>query len=160
MESERLSFAGAPPTDSPASLHAATLSSSRLRLVACTIRYRLIEAAALTVTDALASMQLRASRGVSRTVEACDTLLASLCHAKTRMKQAARTSFHRLCNKRLMELNEEADVNARLLDAVASVRDVLQLQCHCCHCCLRCSCVMWACCRLQSCCVVISSILC
>jgi 6-phosphogluconolactonase (cycloisomerase 2 family) len=43
------------------------------------------------------------------------------------MKQAARASFHLLDNKSLPELCEEADANARLLDAVASMRDVRQL---------------------------------
>jgi hypothetical protein len=119
VECDRLSFTGAPPTDSPASLTVTIASLSPALSV--------IEASALTVTDALASMQLRASRGVSRTIEACDTLLASLSRAQARIKQAARASFHRYCNKTLVEQCEEAEANARLLDAVASMRDVRQL---------------------------------
>jgi hypothetical protein len=113
-----------------------------------------IEAVVLSISDALARMQLRASHGVSRAVEACDMLLASLNRAQARMKQAARALYHQIGSKMLVELHEEADSNARLLDAVVPMRDVRRLPV------LGCSCVMWPLCRLLSCCVAMASVLC
>jgi hypothetical protein len=46
---------------------------------------------------------------------------------QSRIKQAARASFHQLCNKLMSEHSEEADANARLLDVAASMTDARKL---------------------------------
>jgi DNA-binding beta-propeller fold protein YncE len=86
-----------------------------------------VEAAEAVVTDALATMQLRVRRAVASTRDASEAIVASVTRSQAGLGSRAHSRYSKIANKLLTELSEEADANARLLDAVASMRDVRQL---------------------------------
>ncbi len=83
-----------------------------------------IATAEAAVTDALAVMQLRASRAVASTRDASGAIIAAITRSQAAMLSRVRSRYRVIVNKLFSECSEEADANARLLDAVASMRDV------------------------------------
>jgi hypothetical protein len=77
--------------------------------------------------DAFAQMQLRVRRGVASTRDASEAIVAAMTRSQAAVLSRARARYRMIVNKLLTEYSEEADANARLLDAVASMRDVRQL---------------------------------
>ncbi len=86
-----------------------------------------MNAAEAAVTVALAAMQLRARRAVASTRDASEAIVAGLARSQAAALSRARARYDMIVSKLLTECSEEADANARLLDAVALIHDVRQL---------------------------------
>ncbi len=86
-----------------------------------------LEAASVNVVEAALIMQGRTAFAVSRTHDASETIVAAVIPTQAAVLSRARTRLRMLVDKLLTERSEETDANARLLDAVASMRDVRQL---------------------------------
>ena len=72
--------------------------------------------------DAAAATRARTRQAVSRALDDCRLILATLSRVHAVRASAVRARFNRLFGKVLAECAEEADANALLLDAIACMR--------------------------------------
>ncbi len=86
-----------------------------------------MKAASTKIPEDAVVMQHRTSRAVSRTRDASEAIVGAMTRSQAAVLSRARSRYRMTANKLLTEHSEEADANARLLDAVASMRDVRQL---------------------------------
>jgi DNA-binding beta-propeller fold protein YncE len=111
-------------TDVPPSDAAEALAATLTALSSALTTMATAEAA---VTEAIEAMQMRVTRAVASTREASEAIVAALTRAQAAVLSRARSRYRMIVSKLLTERSEEADANARLLDAVASIHDVQQL---------------------------------
>jgi hypothetical protein len=86
-----------------------------------------MEDASTRISEDVAAMQHRTARAVSRTRDASEVIVATVTRSQAAVLSRTRSRYRVIMNKLLAECSEEADANARQLDAVASMRDVRQL---------------------------------